>query len=542
MNDNAQDSPTPAQATVRRERSVSLFWLFPLVAALVAAWLAWQAYTTRGTEITIQFNRGEGLAAGTTVIRYKAVEVGQVEQVSIARDLRSIEVKARINLDFSPHLSTNTRFWIVRPRIGARGISGLGTLVSGAYIEVDPAPGPAANRFVGLEVPPIIASDAPGASYVLKAAGIGGVNPGSSVYFKDVEVGEVLGYELAADGAEVSIHVFVRDPYTQFVRENSRFWLSHGFGFSLSADGLEVKTGSLQEVLLGGINFDSPAGPDTAAAASGSTFALFPDFDSIAEAGITNSVRYIMYFDESVRGLRVGAPVEYRGIKLGEVAEIGLEIQGARLNPYIPVVVGLQPQRLGAHSSERQAEAATAIESLIKNGLKASLETGNLLTGQLFIELLLNENAPAKFVAGKRDLPQIPTLPTEFGEFRKNVTALLAELREFPLGEIGDRMSTALAAVERTVSDPEIARTITAAKSSFESFENLNTAFEKEILPIGDSLRASLAGLKPTAPIYSRIEATLHQIELAARAFRQLSETIERNPESAVWGKPDNDN
>ncbi len=505
MSDNengAQDAATAAlpEAEIRTARAVSLFWLIPLLAAAIAGWLAWEAYSTRGPEITIVFKRGEGIEAGKTTIRYKAVEIGQVLNVGIAPDLKSIQVRARINLDFADHLTDQTRFWVVRPRVGASGISGLSTLVSGAFIEVDPAPGTPASRFTALEAPPIVPSDAPGRSYVLRARELGNVQPGSVLTFKDIEAGEVLGYELSDDGNEVKIHIFVREPYTLLVRENTRFWLASGLDLSVGADGLKFRTPSLQEVLLGGIKFDAPLGVDTPPAEPGAEFELFSDVEAIAEAGFTEQVRFVMYFDESIRGLSPGAPVEFRGIKLGEVSEIGLEIEQAAIKPQIPVVVNLHPQRLGHIAGTDSEEAGSIISSLIDRGLRARLQTGSLLTGQLYIDFALEPDTKAVFITGKRSLPQIPTLPTEFGEFKNNANALLAEFRRFPLAAIGERAVGALGAVEKRFDDPDIGRAVRAATASFESFERLAGEIETSFEPLRADLAAALATLREGSP------------------------------------------
>ncbi len=524
-------------ATARAPRTVSLFWLIPLVAAAVGGWLAWQAYSTRGPEITIVFTRGEGIEAGKTAVRYKDVEVGRVTAMHIAPDLKTIEVRARIGLDFAPHLTENTRFWVVRPRVGAQGVSGLSTLVSGAYIEVDPAAGAPAAHFTALETPPIVTSDAPGRSFVLRAAELGNVQPGSPLTFKDIEVGEVLGYELAADGADVFIHVFVREPHTALVREDSRFWLASGVRVSLGATGLDLRTASLQEVLLGGIKFDAPNGAESAQAPEGAVFALFESVDAVADAGYTEQVRYLLYFDESVRGLARGAPVEFRGIKLGEVASVGLEVERAELNPRIPVVVRLQPQRLGAASKAEPAEVEAIIAGLVARGLRARLQTANLLTGQLYVDLTLDPDSPADLVPSARKLPQIPTLPTELGEFKDNVNALIAELRRFPLDRIGAKAVAALDGVARLTADPAIARALDSASDSFAAVGAAARGFEQQLAPLRADIAGALGTFDEHSPLYQRLHETLRQIDHAARALRQLGETLERRPEAVIWGK-----
>lgn len=514
-------------------RGVSWFWLIPLVAAAIGAWLAWDAYRQRGPEIEIVFARGDGIEAGKTTVRYKAVAIGEIIAVGLSADLKSVRVTARIDRQFAAHLTDATRFWVVRPRIGARGVSGLSTLVSGAYVEMDPAPGQPARAFTGLDAPPIVTSDAPGSSYVLTALTLGNVSPGAPLVFKDIEVGEVLGYELAADGTEVAIHVFVREAYAGLVRENSRFWVSGALNLTLGADGVGVNAPSLQQLIRGGIAFDAPAGGGDRPAPSGTSFHLFDSYEAISEARITERVQFVAYFDESVRGLSVDAPVEFRGIKVGEVTRVALDTAGGVPRSAVPVELALHPQRLGMDAGA----GAASISALVAQGMRARLQTASLLTGQLYVELVIAPATPAASVSGSSSLPQIPTLPTELAAFKDDIRVLLADLRDFPLQQLGERSVAALAALERAVSDPELGRAIASARGSFESLERLAVELEHSLQPVRTDLQRALAGYQEGSAMYEQLSTTLQQLERSARALRDLANTVEAQPESLLWGR-----
>lgn len=540
MTDRADDDTLPV-AELATPRSLSLFWLIPLVAALIGAWLGWQAWSTRGTEVEIVFARGDGIEAGKTGIRYKAVQVGQVVEVRIAGDLQSIVVTARINRDFEPHLTDGTRFWVVRPRIGASGVSGLNTLVSGAYLEVDPGPGQAARRFTGLDEPPLVTSDKPGREFVLHARELGTLQAGSPVSFKGIEVGETLGHELDADGERVLVHVFVREPYADLVRENTRFWHASGIDVAVSADGLNVSTPSLQELVLGGIEFGAPRGRRAPPAAAGARFELFDSLAAVAEAGFTERVRYVLYFDESIRGLARGAAVEFRGIKLGEVTEIGLELETRGHEVYIPVEISLHPQRLGALAGTRDDDARVLLDTLIERGLRARLQTGNLITGALYVDLAIAPDTAATFVTGQRELPQIPTLPTEFGEFKSNVSALLDKLRRFPLDDLAARATRVLDELEAVLAQVRAAGVPAAASASLGAVEEAAGRVGAAVGPLSDQLGATLGTLEEGSALQLRLHETLRQLDAMARSLRQLGDAIERQPESLIWGREADD-
>ena len=352
------DLPTP---TEKQRRGISMVWIIPLVAALIAAWLAYATISAKGPTITISFETAEGLEAGKTKVKYKDVEVGLVTKVALVEDLSSIVVTAEMAKGATPHMNDGTRFWIVRPRVGAGGVSGLSTLVSGAYVEVDPGDGETKSAFVGLEEPPLIDSDVAGKEFVLRTDTLSSISRGSPLQFRGLDVGEILGYELDQDGQGVSLHAFVQEPYDKLVTERTRFWNISGFSLDLSADGINASTGSLQSLLVGGIAFDTPftatASADQAAEA-GAEFPLYDSYSSLAEAAFVKTVPYLVHFDGSVRGLRVNAPVEFRGMKVGRVADVRLVYDAKKGSLDIPVVIEIEPERVAIEGGDETATDA----------------------------------------------------------------------------------------------------------------------------------------------------------------------------------------
>lgn len=526
------------RAYVTTSRRVSVVWLLPLIAAFVGGWLVYDTYTKRGPVITISFHRGDGIEADKTELRFKSVRIGKVTEVRIAEDLQSVVVVARIDKHFAPQLGEGARFWVVRPRVGARGVSGLGTLVSGAYIEIDPGEGAPRRHFTGLEAPPIITADVPGNRYVLQSDKLGSIQAGSGVFYRDIQVGEVLGHELAEDGSRVTIHIFVREPYTLLVRTGTNFSNASGINVSVGADGIDLRTTSLQSLLVGGVTFDLPLGKTGEPAPAGTTFWLFDNAESIGDAQYTEQVPFVLYFDDSVRGLATGAPVEFKGIKLGSVSQIGLEVDDVSGEVRIAVTVALQPQRLSTVSDPNQPK--DIIENLIARGLRARVQTGSLLTGQMFVELGLYPDTPATMVAGKRTLAQIPTIPSEFVEIKESMTELLDKLRRLPLESIGEHAVATLAEIEALVKSPKIDAALTGAAASMESIDKVATALTAELPVLTAQIRATLADIDANSALHARLSSTLEQLEAAARAVRGLAETVDRQPDAIIWGKRTN--
>ena len=317
--------------------------------------------------------------------------------------------------DSAPFLTKGTRYWIVRPRVGTGGVSGLGTLVSGAYIEVDPGPGDYARDFTGLEDPPEIRSSQPGRTFVLRANSLGSLGRGAPIYYRGVEAGQVLGYELAPDQREaLKINVFVQAPYDQLVHEQTRFWNASGLNVATDGGGLKVHMASVQALLVGGVEFETPTTANDAAPAPADTeFTLYSDADAAAQANAGRRVPFLVEFDGSARGLKQGAPVEIRGIRVGSVTDVRLAYSHERETFVIQATVEVEPERIRAVDADTGKPVTTAtMQALVGRGLRAQLQTGNFLTGDLYVDLDFHPNVPdvpMHQVAGLDVIPSVPT-------------------------------------------------------------------------------------------------------------------------------------
>jgi paraquat-inducible protein B len=325
---NLDDLPAAVPAPSRWSR-LPLIWILPAVVILAGAFVVIHEMLAQGTSIEIRFRDAEDLEANKTKIRYKDVEIGEVSEIHVAPDRKGVIVTAAIHRDASEYLVSDTRFWVVRPRVSAAGVTGLGTLVSGAYISVDV--GKSANRsrqFVGLETPPFVTSDQPGRGFVLHAEDLGSLSIGSLVFYRHIEVGQVVGYSLDASGAGVTIKVFVNSPFDAYVTAGARFWQASGIDMSLSSNGVNLRTESLTSILQGGLTFRALPGSSTVPAPADTAFTLFTDEDRAMRPIETEIRTFVMYFKGSLRGLSPGAPVELHGIGVGEVKSVDVSMAG----------------------------------------------------------------------------------------------------------------------------------------------------------------------------------------------------------------------
>jgi paraquat-inducible protein B len=543
------DLPRPQVARPRRF-GLSLVWLVPFVALVIAASLFVRTVLLVGPLIDIEFASADGLEANKTEVRYKEVVVGRVEAVSLRGDRKRVIATVRLQRSAEDLAVEDTLFWVVRPRIGAGGISGLGTLLSGAYIAVDAGvSGKTRTSFVGLEAPPFVLRGEPGSVFVLRAEDLGSLEVGSAVYYRRTRVGRVVGYSLDPASDELSIRVFVEAPYHTLVTKHARFWNASGIDLSVSASGLTVNTQSLASVLAGGIAFELPRGtPKSPPAPAGTSFVLFDDRHAALapEDGVPVPVR--MMFDQSVRGLAENAPIDFLGVEIGRVREVALQSEGHASRFVVRVAAEIYPLRLGSiHNAlfsgvegDPAAEAAV-LQRLVERGLRAQLRTGNLLTGQLYVALDFapkgGHPTPA-LVDGALDLP---TIPGTFSEVQPQIADIVARLSKVPFDEIGRGVTTTLGSVNETLASVD--KTLASANAAIGKLTPQAQQALAEVQRTLQSAQRSLEGLDrnlvdPNAPVQRGLDDTLRELQRAARSLRVLVDYLQLHPESLLRGKP----
>ena len=534
------------QADVQTKKQISIVWLIPIVAVLIGGWLAYKGLSEKGPMVRITFESAEGLEAGKTLVKYKDVKIGEVESIRFNADLSQVIVRAELVKEATPFLTENTRFWVVRPRVTASGVSGLGTLFSGAYIEMDPGmEGESARRFKGLEIPPIVTSGVPGREFLLRASTLGSLDNGSPVYYRQIKVGQVIGYELANDGRSLIIKIFVNTPHDMLVRANTRFWNASGFDLKLDASGIKLNTQSLMSIMMGGIAFDTPTSLETGGPAKdGQVFKLYETRESIFERTFTEKEHYILHFKGSIRGLTVGAPVEFRGIKIGQVADIKAVFNQETLTPQIKVLIETEPQRwetMGETTLDNKAQ----IETLVAKGLRAQLKTGSLLTGQLFIDVdIYPDAAPAKILYGGK-YAELPTIPTPLQLITNRVDKILSKIETVPIAKIGKDLGDTLQNVKKITASAELLQAVQALdetlKETRELAQNLNTNVAPSITATLDQAQQTLVSVEGTlgkdAPLQQELRQALNELGEAARSLRILLEYLERHPDALIFGK-----
>lgn len=548
------DEPIP-EPEIQRGRRFSIVWLIPLLAALIGGWLAVKAIRETGPTITIVFKSAEGLVPGKTEIKYKDVTVGKVQSIQLSEDFSQVLVTAAMSRAVAGHLTQDTLFWVVRARVAVGEVSGISTLLSGAYIGMSPGTGgKVVQRFEGREKPPAISRGAAGRQFNLRSEQLGSLDIGSPVYYRQVKVGRVTNVDMAENGDSVRLEIFVEAPYHRQVNRNSRFYNASGLNMDIGADGVRIDTPSLASLLVGGISFFSAADSKPAPpVAENHVFTLYNNRDAANAATFSYREYYLLYFEETVRGLSVGAPVEFYGIRIGEVVSVRLLFDQDELAFRIPVLIAIEPDRV-EFDGEQAIPEYKVVEKLVAKGLRAQQRTGNLLTGQRYISMNIYPDAEPRPILMDDVHPVLPTIPNTMGEVTSTARRLLARFNDLPLEETLVDIREAARQVKAMTGSETLESAIDNIDRSFAEFRKVTSDLNDGILPrvngVLDQARESLAQgeealatattvLGEGEPMVYNLNRLLLELQGAARAVEALADYLERHPDSIVYGRGD---
>jgi paraquat-inducible protein B len=535
----------PHASVVRSKRfRISIVWIIPLLAAVVAIGIAIQRVRNEGPTITITFKGAAGIEAGKTFIKYKDVTIGQVTKVELTDDYSKVEVTAQIAKHAAGLIVEDAKFWVVQPQVSLSGVSGLSTLLSGQYIGFQSGASDKKSRhFVALDVPPVV-TDQPGRRFTLIAKSLGSVGIGAPIYYRSVPVGEVAAYELAADGNSIKATVFINAPYDKYVNSETRFWNASGIEVVAGANGLDIRTESLVSVLVGGIAFDVPDFlPSGDPAAPNTEFTLYPNRTTAMTQPDAIERHFVLYFNESLRGLSVGAPVTLFGLTVGHVAEVGLTFDAASLNFRPRVLITFYPERLTSRLSAHDQAAretflgtspegrARILRHLVEDrGLRARLESGNLLTGELYVGFEYVPNAAKPKVDWSQDPLELPVESGGLASIEAKLNNILTKIDNMPLEKMGDDVKNILASLNQTLKTTDALLGRIDAQwvpEGTKTMEELHRA-------IADADRSLLGRDAPTS---QNLHDTLQEVAGAARSVRVFIDYLQRHPEILIRGK-----
>jgi paraquat-inducible protein B len=538
------------EAQVETKRRFSIIWVVPIIALLIGGGLTFKTISEKGPEITISFETADGLVAGKTAVKYKDVEIGKVTKIDLSDDISDVIVTVEMASNSKHYLTEKSQFWVIRAKIAAGEISALGTLLSGAYIGCNPSTeGKKQEHFKGLEKAPVLTSDLPGRHFVLQSKELGSLDQGSPIYYRGIKVGQVVDYNFNESVEAVLFKVFIEAPFSKKVLENTRFWNASGVDFTMDANGIKMDTQSLVSIISGGLAFDLREHEQPGEAAEeNQSFELYKSREASNEVAYDIREYYMMYFDQSVRGLSPGAPVEILGIKVGEVVKVELQLNMKTLDFRIPVLVYLEPERLNTLVTEEgevvrgeaKVEELEAIDkdkvkdeiqanAMIAKGLRAQLKTGNLLTGQLFVDLGSFPDAPPAELKVEHGYTIFPTIPAPFEQIVSRVDNILKKVEQVPFDKIGKELQVAVESLTKTLDEIKVM----SGNISKETIPKVNAALDD----MQSTLQGVEATLGPDSALNYNARQVTNELSLAIRSVRSLLEYLERDPQALILGK-----
>jgi paraquat-inducible protein B len=457
-----------------------------------------------------------------------------------------------------PLLTDRAQFWVVRPRLSGTSISGLSTLLSGSYIALLPAAegGEKKRDFTGIENPPVLQSNIPGRTFLLKANRLGSVSPGSPIFYRDLSVGEVLGWDLGDMAETVTIHAFVRAPFDQYVHDESQFWNASGVSLKLGPEGVHLQLESLQALLLGGIAFETPAvARGSAVSAENRMFTLYADQDAAHQAGFRRRIPALGYFQGSVSGLGPGSPVTFQGLRIGQVTDVNLEYDPKADSIRAPVRFEVEPERIGdIHAAEARGPVANA-RMLVQRGLRAQLQSSNLLTGQMQVALIMVPDAKPAEIELDGDVMIVPTVPGQFAGITDSVNALLTKVNEMPFEQIGVNLNDTLRGFNDLANSRDLKEALASLQGTLADTQQLLKRLDAGLAPALRQLPALAASLQGTLTQANKLlvsadtgygnnskfsrdlERLMLQLNEMARSFRALADLLSRHPEALIRGR-----
>jgi len=534
------DSDDAPLARTRRHRWFAWVWAVPIAAGVIVLWLGARAFVTRGPDVSISFRNAEGLQERQSTIRHRGVEVGRVEALELSPDLSRVIVRARMSRSAKPALNENTQFYIVAPHVGVEGISGLSTIVSGVYIEMEPAAGSKSQEsFVGLEEPPLLKPDTAGRSFTVSAPELGSLTRGSPISYHGVSVGEVEGYTLAPDGQRVTATIFIRAPYDQLVHPETRFWNAGGVDVSIGAQGVRIRATSVQQLLGGGIAFETPpTALSSEPSPQNAAFTLFDTQGAAMREPHGEELVYVAGFSGNLRGIEAGTTVELEGMVVGTVRDVKLSYEQGKRSLMTRVTIAIDPDRVKiadmpvANGATAVETAQRRIETLVANGLRAQVLTANFLTGFQIVTLDMVSGAPPARIERVNGETRLPTSASS------------------DIGETLRSLRNVLQNIDRATSGPQLGHAIQSLDSALTHLDQLTSDVQpdlksllKSLRETSDSANATLESLRgvvsgPGGSSGSTdVPQLMRELSEAARSVRGLADYLERHPESLIRGR-----
>ncbi|MBT0587623.1 intermembrane transport protein PqiB [Alteromonas oceanisediminis] len=531
--------PLEQSAIVKPAARFSKVWFIPIVALLIGLWMVFQQWLTQGPLITIEFQSATGIEVNKTPIKAKDLDVGIVKSIELKPDLTGVIITARMDNTVNELLTTDTEFWVVSPRVSFSGVSGLNTLLSGSYIAMEPANnGQQRSDFIGLERPPVTPLGTPGLHVTLNSADEFAFKEGDPIVYKGFKVGEFEDIYFNIEERVVYYNAFIEAPYHKLITENTRFWNVSGVKFNLASSGISVETGSLETLLTNGVTFGIPPGSPAGEQINKRThFDIYSSFEAAADERFKLAAEFMLLIDDTVRGLTVGAPVEYRGIQIGEVLAINAvsPLPGTMLEKEyaIPVLINIYPGKVRQPDNQAGLEfVRRQINRWVENDLRATLRVGNFLTGGLFVDLQHVKNPQPFTPIALLDYDYIPSASNEFTQITQKVDALLNKLNSMPLDDVVADIQQVIAAMSATAES--VAQTSQNFDDKINQFDI--ATLNQQIEDVTAQMQQLLADYAEGSATYSNVNGSMRNLQDTLREIQPILIRLKEKPNGLLFG------
>lgn len=534
QSDQPKQTPeTTETPKVTANKFISVVWIIPLIALITGGWLVINHIKKIGPEVTLIMNSAEGIQIDQTVVKIFSVEVGRVTSIDLRHGQSGVEVKARLKAGMEEYIRKDTKFWVVKPRIGLEGITGLGTLVSGSYIEFSPGKdAEEETTFIVSDDPPSLVSDKPGLSLKLSGKDSRMLPVGNPILYRDITVGRIERADFNPKDQTINYQVFINKPYDELIGKNTQFWVLNGFDIQATGAGIKIRSGPITLLINGAISFSSPTEIGKGSAVNnGQQFVLYSDVDKVLQQPSERALYYVAIFDQSIRGLEAGANIQFQGITIGSVSKVPYFERNDSLNMFhsgkIPVLLRIEPASMELNADEQtQKQWVERFEHAIGQGLTAKLESNSLITGALFIELSQqpNKNRINRQHQQYHGYTVIPTAASGLNRLEDQILNLLDKLNNLP--------------IEQSMS--ELNGTLKELKLTLNSVNKVVSSEDTRNLPkqLNQTLRqveTLLKGVSPEAPIYQEAQETIKQINQTLQEVKPVIRTLNEKPNALIF-------
>lgn len=528
-----------ANATVKQMKTVSTIWFIPLIAVFIGCWMIYYQWSNAGSEITILFPTAEGMEAGKTKIKSRNVDIGEVSQIELNKNGNGVIVKVKIKKTAEHFLVTDSMFWVVSPQISHAGISGLSTLISGVYIEISPGK---SNKerylFDALNSPPLTPAGTPGLHITLNSNDQFAYSKGDPIIYKGLTVGQFEDIYFNFEERVVYYNAFIKSPYHQLITSNTKFWDVSGLQLDLNADGISVKTGNFETMLTNGATFGIPEGMAIGEIiGERSYFDIYASYEEADDERYRRSIEFVVLVNDSIRGLSVGAPVEYKGVQIGKVRSTNLihsqeHEQLIEEEFKIPVLISLQPGRVGLPDNDK-GESLMKKQNIfwIEQGLKAVLRTGNILTGSLYVDLQHNKGQPITEIAKYGDYPIIPTNSDDFTQITSKAEQFIDNLNNIPLNKMSENANKFMLEITQTAQELQgVSQSLDRLLNQVEQ-QKISSQLSKTLQSITTLTKDMSSGSQG----YEELRTTLHTLTATMNELKPLLNQLKHKPNGLIF-------